>query len=103
MTQQIKYVPGSDKPYDITDLEHLNIQTAYVKYTNGGYDGFGYLIGLSFDHKWCFIDMSHCSCNGPLDGLRKAMGEKFDSFDAMLDKCSREVADELRDILLNAV
>lgn len=100
MKQVIKYTPTSEKmdEYDLREVAELNIKTLWIEYNYGYYEGIGYLIAKDYDGKFFFKDLSHCSCYGPYDDMAAAMKEKYATFPALLEKCTREVADSLKRI-----
>jgi hypothetical protein len=64
------YKDSLDK-YDIEALESAGIVEAWYIYAQGSYDGDGLLVGKSEKGLYVLKSLSHCSCNGPCDGVDK--------------------------------
>lgn len=53
--------------YD-TQLQALGCDMIVYSYNDYGYEGSGFMIGRK-GRKYFYHEMSHCSCNGPLDNI----------------------------------
>lgn len=54
--------------YDMELMEGCIPDAVFYWYVSGSYEGDGALIAIK-DGKWYTQNLSHCSCNGPLDGF----------------------------------
>lgn len=104
-------ITALDKEFDEYDLREINdivpedCQVAY-SYSCGSYEGSGCL-GMRKDDKVFIIDLSHCSCYGPLDRARTPSDKDFRELEEVInspaytdiyDRSTKEVVDFLFNI-----
>lgn len=69
------YRYGTDAPERITKEEieaalvGTEVREVWLWYLEGGYEGSGQML-MRGDNGWDVANLGHCSCNGPLDGLK---------------------------------
>ncbi len=68
MTNDIpEYDIGPDGLDCDEELAGGSYRWAVCHYTNGGYEGHGYMVAMGTDGRLYVWNLSHCSCYGPLD------------------------------------
>lgn len=70
------------------------VSVVVVNYEAGSYDGSGDLVMVK-DGKYYLHNCSHCSCNGPTDGMNLLNG--YDSLEAI--KTSKDYEEDIKPIL----
>lgn len=70
------YKLGPDEPYDLNYLPDDSDWVVYY-YENTGYEGYGQLV-YQHQEKLFTLNLCHCSCYGPLEGLPGLLISKED-------------------------
>lgn len=79
--------------YEIKQIEDRGVDLAAYEYYSGSYEGGGNLI-YRLKEQWQHTDLSHCSCNGPLDGFYPDGIKGFDTLESLKASMSEELANE---------
>ena len=74
--------------WDRETIINAGVDVAIYSYFEGSYEGSGTLI-YQKDNKWFYHDMSHCSCNGPVESLKLTDGK--DTLVELLENFSEEL------------
>jgi len=86
--------PERLEEWDLEKLESLGIQEIWYHYETGSYEGYGYLLARIED-KYELFDLSHCSCEGPIDYIRSFKGS---SPEDLIERCSKELLTDVTEL-----
>lgn len=71
--------------YDFKTLEDMGVDTVAYWYSCGSYEGSGELIGRIGD-EWFYMNLSHCSCYGPVDSKPSSKEKSLADLEARMTK-----------------
>ena len=84
--------------YDLKDLSQ-DIEELYYWYGGGSYCGTGNAVYKTQKGRWEHAGLSHCSCNGPTDGLDVITGHGYDTWQELVSMFSGELLEECASII----